>query len=440
VGEQEPAAVAAAAAAAPAAPADGVAGAGAGDASAAAAAAAAGAGAAAAAAGEAGANGGADGGEGAAASTANKKPAPAPAPQLDAAAAATMKAMTLTAAAAAPLLDDPDAGVREASAELMGLLREAATVGALYKLNPVDPPLESAWFQPLNLSSEKLVSNFAFQAGFNSYRYAPAHVDALQARMSDGDEAVRDAAMDALARLGYYNPLTGSVKSRGFYRTQKPRARGPRLGPDGKPIPRKPISSLSRRVMLEVGATIRVWWPDDMCFYEARVKAWDRETDVHTLLYVEDGIEEDLDLKKERVELRYKPHKRGAKETWMAVNKKEKDKKAPKPPRAPKEPKPPRAPKEPKPPRAPKEPKPPKPPKRKAEKPPKPEKPKPPKKAKVTVEPVPKGAVVDAGTQIRVWWPLDEAWYGGEVKGYKEETNMHTVGGCVRAQSLTRSA
>ena len=32
-----------------------------------------------------------------------------------------------------------------------------AAVG-LYKLNPEDPELESAWFQPFNLSSEKLVS------------------------------------------------------------------------------------------------------------------------------------------------------------------------------------------------------------------------------------------------------------------------------------------
>jgi hypothetical protein len=129
--------------------------------------------------------------------------------------------------------------------------------------------------------------------------------------------------------------------------------------------------------MIEVGATIRVWWPDDTCFYEARVKAWDRDTDVHTILYVEDGIEEDLDLKGERVELRYKPHKRGAKETWMAVNKKEKEKKAfkmSKPSKAFKE----------------KEPKPPKEPKRKAEKPPKPDKLKPPKRAKVlTLNPKP---------------------------------------------------
>jgi hypothetical protein len=34
-----------------------------------------------------------------------------------------------------------------------------------------------------------------------------------------------------------------------------------------------------------------VWWPDDGAFYEARIKAWDRERDVHTLLYILDGVE-----------------------------------------------------------------------------------------------------------------------------------------------------
>jgi len=32
---------------------------------------------------------------------------------------------------------------------------------------------------------------------------------------------------------------------------------------------------------------VRVWWPDDDCFYEARIRAWDRENDTHTLLYIE---------------------------------------------------------------------------------------------------------------------------------------------------------
>jgi hypothetical protein len=48
------------------------------------------------------------------------------------------------------------------------LIGTVAVVG-LYKLNPVDTQLESAPFQPLNLSSEKLVSKFAFE--FNLYRY-----------------------------------------------------------------------------------------------------------------------------------------------------------------------------------------------------------------------------------------------------------------------------
>jgi hypothetical protein len=38
------------------------------------------------------------------------------------------------------------------------------------KLNPVDPQLDTAWFQPLNLSSEELVSKFAFFK-FNLCRY-----------------------------------------------------------------------------------------------------------------------------------------------------------------------------------------------------------------------------------------------------------------------------
>jgi hypothetical protein len=142
---------------------------------------------------------------------------------------------------------------------------------------------------------------------------ASSLVETLREKMSgDSDEAVRDASRDALTRLGYYNPLTGKSKQRGFFRDLRARARSAKLGPDGRPMARAPMSSLSRRTRCEVGATVRVWWPDDECFYEARIRAWDRERDVHTLVYVLDGVQEDLDLKKERCELRYKPHKRGA--------------------------------------------------------------------------------------------------------------------------------
>jgi len=76
----------------------------------------------------------------------------------------------LVALAARRAFDDADGGVREAGAELMGLLKAHAT----------------------------------------------PHVDALNRLMSgDGDEGVRDAATDALVRLGYYNPWTKQVKSRG---------------------------------------------------------------------------------------------------------------------------------------------------------------------------------------------------------------------------------
>ena len=184
------------------------------------------------------------------------------------------------------------------------------------------------------------------------------------------------------------------------------------MGPDGKPIARKPTSSLSRRTAVEVGATIRVWWPDDQCFYEARVKAVDRATDTHTLLYIEDGVEETIDLKNERVELRYKPHKRGAKESWMPIRYPSKKAKAPKAPKRPREPKKPKEPK----PKKPKKIKPPKPPKLRA-----------PPPAKVRVVAVAKDQIVRAGAHVRVWWPLDEAWYGGEVLSYDEETKTHAV-------------
>jgi hypothetical protein len=45
---------------------------------------------------------------------------------------------------------------------------EGPSVG-LYKLNTVDPGLESTWFQPLSLRSDILVSQFAFT--FNLCRY-----------------------------------------------------------------------------------------------------------------------------------------------------------------------------------------------------------------------------------------------------------------------------
>ena len=47
----------------------------------------------------------------------------------------------------------------------------------LYKLNPVDPQIESDWFQPVSLCSETLISRFAFK--FNLYRYTAVQVSTI---------------------------------------------------------------------------------------------------------------------------------------------------------------------------------------------------------------------------------------------------------------------
>ena len=85
---------------------------------------------------------------------------------------ARLKLMTATAANLAPLLEDPDGGVRECAAECMGHLKESAT----------------------------------------------SHLAAMRALMKeDREESVRDAAMDAMTRLGFYNPLSGALKQRYVY-------------------------------------------------------------------------------------------------------------------------------------------------------------------------------------------------------------------------------
>jgi hypothetical protein len=114
------------------------------------------------------------------------------------------RAMALTAAAAADALRDPDGGVREAACELFGSLREHALHAGVVE------------------TMQSLCAN-------------------------DGEESVRDAAIVSLTRLGYYNPLTGRQ------RKTRARAAGPRFGPDGRLITRKPLSSLSRRTACEGG-------------------------------------------------------------------------------------------------------------------------------------------------------------------------------------------
>jgi hypothetical protein len=69
----------------------------------------------------------------------------------------------------------------------------------LYTLNSVDPYLESIQFQPLSLSSDFLVSKFAFK--FNLYRYNAA---------SDAAAGVKRIAAAANAAVGL---CTSSIQS-----------------------------------------------------------------------------------------------------------------------------------------------------------------------------------------------------------------------------------
>ena len=46
----------------------------------------------------------------------------------------------------------------------------------------------------------------------------------------------------------------------------------------------------------------------------------------------------------------------------------------------------------------------------------------------MTVEKVGKGRAVPVGAQVRVFWPLDDAWYGGEIVGHNEKESVNKQG------------
>jgi hypothetical protein len=77
------------------------------------------------------------------------------------------------------------AGVREA-------FRARREVG-LHKLNPVYPELESAWFQPLSLSSDILVSKFAFKFNLCRCSEASRHDPPVGATDVQGDSDPGDS-------------------------------------------------------------------------------------------------------------------------------------------------------------------------------------------------------------------------------------------------------
>jgi hypothetical protein len=69
-----------------------------------------------------------------------------------------------------PLLRGRHAAVLAVPSQRPAPRRERLVVGR-YNLNAVDPQLETAWFQPVSLSSENLVSSLCFHSlnapGFN---------------------------------------------------------------------------------------------------------------------------------------------------------------------------------------------------------------------------------------------------------------------------------
>ena len=243
-----------------------------------------------------------------------------------------------TAECVGELMRDPDAGVRAKAIECLGYVRGAA----------------------------------------NTRRTEMARM-----LHGDSDETVREMAADSLARLGFLNVNTGEISADGNYRTAKflsnkrlflqliaaeqatiIQEMGGIVGhvaiasgggggggggggandddttangafkkltnaATGVNASAKILTDKSQIIKLEKmknikvkeGDTIRVFWPDDKEWYEAKVvqaedykKSGKKTTKI---CYSEDGVEEEIDIRNERVELRYKPHKKGCRTQWV---------------------------------------------------------------------------------------------------------------------------
>ena len=223
---------------------------------------------------------------------------------------------------------------------------------------------------------------------------AAAKVSLINKRIEDTDESVREAATEALIKLGFFNPSTGTLSKTGNYRTTKFSANKNLFAVlSGK----QDIAAVRTRVKVPIGAVVRVWWPMDEAYYEAKVKAYDKETREHTVLYVDDGVEERVNFKKEKVDLRHKPSKKGP-TTWIPCGMLPKKSKETKSESADKE-------------RARSE--------RKR------------KREGDWIDYEGAGAEVQGvglvGRHVKVWWPLDKAWYTAEVRGYDDGTREHVV-------------
>ena len=227
---------------------------------------------------------------------------------------------------------------------------------------------------------------------------AAAKVKLIHARVEDVDEGVRDAAAEALIALGFVNASTGTFKSRGNYKPSKFAANKnffAALTGDVENIS-------TSRVKIPIGAIVRVWWELDQEYYEAKVKAYDKEKRMYTIVYIEDGVEEVMNFRKEKVDLKHKLGKKRA--TWIpcgAVPRQKKQKSddddTEKRSRAP----------------------------RYVERP--------------IREDLPgdwRNYIADlhrdnsncqVGGRVRVYWPLDKAWYVGQIRSHVAGTDKYSV-------------
>lgn len=222
---------------------------------------------------------------------------------------------------------------------------------------------------------------------------AAAKVSLINKRVDDSDEGVRDAAAETLIKLGFINPSTGTLRNKGNYRTSKFSANKNLFAV----LTGKQDSLATRsRVNVPVGAIVRVWWPLDECYYEAKVKGYDKSTRKYRLLYIDDNIEEEVNFRKEKVDLKHKPTK-NARATWIpcgAVQRKPKSKDKDQP-------------------------------KDKLAR----------KRSSATSawvdydaeEQKRIGREALVGRRMKVWWPDDKAWYAGEIRRFSADTGKYTV-------------
>ena len=79
----------------------------------------------------------------------------------------------------------------------------------LYKLNPVDQQLESAWFQPLNLKCNFMVSKFAFKC--NLYHYSERLIAGEYIKYNNNSGYIDEEHLRSTPQVGLALPGVRSV-------------------------------------------------------------------------------------------------------------------------------------------------------------------------------------------------------------------------------------